>query len=144
MTADQFSAQLKRSIGGLNEAADKAVRMGALSTNALVSKRVYEDGFLSSQKREYKSKQYKAKRQKRGFETAFVNLTFEGTLKKDTENSVTQIKKGTYAAGIKNAANSDKLDSINRRYEKPYSLINKEAKAFTEVVNFEMKRYING
>ncbi len=144
MTAQQFTAKLQAQIRELSQANDKAVRLAALSTNALVSKRIYEMGGLKDSKRSYKSKSYVKKRASRGFETGFVNLTFEGTLKSDTENSVTQKEKGVYQAGIKNAANLGKLEGANDRYGNPFTLTSVEAKAYQESVKFEMKRFING
>lgn len=144
MTTDQFTLKLQAQMRELSQANDRAVRLAALSTNALVSKRIYEEGGLKETKRKYKSKAYVKKRNVRGFETAFVNLTFEGTLKSDTENSVTQKERGTYQAGIKNAANLGKLEGANKRYGNPYTLTAEEAKAYQEAVKFEMKRFING
>lgn len=144
MTTQQFADKLQKQIRELSQANDRAVRLAALTANALVSKRIYEEGGLKERQREYKSKSYKVKRAKRGFETSFVNLTFEGTLKKDTENSVTQKERGVYQAGIKNSANLAKLEAANERYDNPYTLTSEEAKAYQESVKFEMKRFING
>jgi hypothetical protein len=144
MTAQQFTDKLQAQIREISQANDRAVRLAALSTNALVSKRIYEQGGLKDSQRSYKSKSYVKKRAARGFETGFVNLTFEGTLKSDTENSVTQKERGVYQAGIKNAANLGKLEGANERYGNPFTLTADEAKAYQEAVKFEMKRFING
>lgn len=142
MTIDGLIAYLDEIQSGLRRANDKAVRMAALDTTAKVVKRIFMDGLLPNSRRSYTNERYKEKRKKRGFETSYVNLTFEGTLQKDFANSVTPIKEGVYAAGVKNKANVGKVDGANDRYDNPFSLTQDEAKSYQEVHKKELLRYV--
>lgn len=142
ITIDQLISDLDRQISGFAAANDKAVRMAALDTTAKVVKRVFMDGLLPNSKRRYQSESYKKLRAKRGFETSFVNLTFEGTLMKDFANSVTQQKEGVYVAGVKNRANVGKVDGAIDRYDNPFRLTDEEKASYAKVHQAELIRYV--
>lgn len=142
MKMQDWIKKLEGDLSKLNEVNDKAVRIAALDTNAKVVKRVFNDGNIPS-KRQYKSESYKKKRAKRGFQTAFVNLTFEGTLQKDFANSITKIGQAKYAAGVKNRANVGKVDGANDRYNNPFSLTSEEKANFVDIHKKEMISWLS-
>lgn len=132
MNINDWIRKLEGDAAKLDAINDKAVRMAALDTNAKVVKRVFVDGNIPT-KRQYKSESYKKKRAQRGFQTAYVNLTFEGSLVKDFSNSITRIGQAKYVAGVKNRANVGKVDGANDRYNKPFQLTESEKQNFSDI-----------
>lgn len=132
MNMSDWIRKLEGDAAQLDAINDKAVRIAALDTNAKVVKRVFNDGNIPS-KRQYKSESYKKKRAKRGFQTAYVNLTFEGTLVKDFANSITKVGPAKYVSGVKNRANVGKVDGANDRYNNPFNLTDAEKQNFTDI-----------
>jgi len=121
MTVDQYIALLRTQ----TESVKRAYFLAVSSTHAQVSQRIFEKGDLGGKKK-YKSAGYKVKREKRGRQTGFVDLKFEGFMQNDFTNSLLKISDFKYQTGFKNAQNSRKADRHIKRYGDFFVLKNVE------------------
>jgi len=84
--------------------------------HAAHAKQIFVNGEDEKGKKEkYKDGSYKKYREKRGRQTAFVDLILEGDLFRDFSTTVVKLGK-RWVTGVKRPINSDKIDGMTKLY----------------------------
>jgi len=146
MTPQEYSVELERKLTEL-KAFNRPFQLAVYSTVALVSKRVFTDGRNKEGNQfQYKSKWYKQKREKRGFETAFVNWTYEGELKSDYENypkgqgaTALKVSVNEYESALVRQIDVDKYSGLSKRFGEFLEVNDEEERKFYEINELELR-----
>lgn len=110
MKLNEYLNQLDRKIALLEQG--DWMRPIVQDAHAEHVKQIFTEGEDSSGKKEkYKPGSYKSLREKRGRQTNFVDLVFEGDLFRDYANSLIRLN-GAWVTGTKRVLNSLKIDGM--------------------------------
>src|SRR6478736_5262618 len=112
---------------------EKWQRIAALTVFAVHKPRIFEQGKAADGTSIGKySPGYKAKRKSLGKETAFVNLEFYGSMKKDYQVT----KSGIVGFGFSNQVEAEKADKNENHFKKViFDLTNAEAELYTKTLD---------
>lgn len=147
MSPTEYANQLRKKLSDL-ERFNRPLQLAAYSTAAAISERVFTDGFNKEGRQfQYKSEWYKQKREKRGFETRFIDWTYEGDLKSDYENApkgsgqpatAVRINVNEYQSKLVRPINQKKYEGLSVRFGEFLQANKKEEDLFFDVVNKEL------
>ena len=131
MNLDEYFANLDRKLAELQKL--DWMREAVQDTHAEHMKQIFVEGEDSKGKQEkYKDGSYKKYREKRGRQTAFVDLRLEGELERDLSTSLQKFT-GAWITGTKRSINSDKVNGMIKLYgEDKFRLKEETKKEFVE------------
>lgn len=114
MTLNEYFSELDRKLSVLS-AMDWA-REPVQDAHSEHAKQIFIKGEdVKGAKEKYKDGSYKKYREKRGRQTAFVDLILEGDLFRDFSTTVAKIGK-LWVTGVKRPINSDKIGGMEKLY----------------------------
>ena len=133
MTLPEYFEQLEKKIQILENG--DFLRPIVQDTHAEHVKQLFRDGENKfGAKDNYKDGSYKKLREKKGRQTAFVDMNFEGDLFSDFATSLQKLD-GAWVTGTKRPFNSDKISGMIKLYgEDRFMLKQETAKKFIEKV----------
>ena len=148
MTPGEYADFLRKKVAELQQV-NKPLLFGANACTQAVYERAFNNGQnQQGQTFQYKSDWYKRKREKRGFETGFVDWTFEGDLKSDFANApkgsgkaeVIKVDRNEYVTGFVRDINKKKYEGLSRYFGDFLEPNQKEEALFYSTVEFEFEK----
>lgn len=147
ITPNEYADQLRKALNDITRF-NRPLQLAAYSTAALISQRVFTDGVDKEGKQyQYKSEWYKKERKKRGFETRFIDWTYEADLKSDFENSPKdsdqpptpiRINVNEYQSKLVRPENIKKYEGLRVRFGDFLQANKQEEKLFYDTVEKEL------